>query len=246
MRVEKILIFFSMFVLLLAACTPSAVSGPTPGSAQSEPPAQVTTAIGETPAPSNVEKTAVNAAIAALMQEVKVDATQVKIAAVEAVDWPNACLGAAKPNEMCAEVVTPGYKIMLQAGGKTYEYHINQDGSQIRGLTGTTSKDAPAGGAQSPTQVETPAASIPAPAKAAQQALAKQLGVAADQVRIASVEQVDWPDGCLGIQRPGIMCTQIIVPGYRVILEASGKQYEFRTGLRSARRTYPMEPAAER
>ena len=42
-------------------------------------------------------------------------------------------------------------------------------------------------------------------------------------------KQVDWPDGCLGVQTPGVMCTMVITPGYRVILEADGKQYEYHT-----------------
>ncbi len=46
---------------------------------------------------------------------------------------------------------------------------------------------------------------------------------------MVSVEAVDWPDGCLGVQTPGVMCTMVITPGYRVILEADGKQYEYHT-----------------
>lgn len=59
--------------------------------------------------------------------------------------------------------------------------------------------------------------------------LASLLGVSAEEIRVVSTEAVEWPDGCLGIQRPGMMCTQAIVPGYRVILEANGEQFEFRT-----------------
>ncbi len=50
-----------------------------------------------------------------------------------------------------------------------------------------------------------------------------------DTIKLVSVEAVDWPDGCLGVQTPGMMCTMVITPGYRVILEAGGKQYEFHT-----------------
>ena len=44
-----------------------------------------------------------------------------------------------------------------------------------------------------------------------------------------STEAVEWPDGCLGVQKIGVMCTQAIVPGYKIILEANGEQYEFHT-----------------
>jgi hypothetical protein len=59
--------------------------------------------------------------------------------------------------------------------------------------------------------------------------LAQREQVDPDTITLVSVEQVDWPDGCLGIQAPGIMCTMVITPGYRVILEANGKQYEYHT-----------------
>ncbi|MDH7488998.1 MAG: hypothetical protein QHH80_05770 [Anaerolineae bacterium] len=49
-----------------------------------------------------------------------------------------------------------------------------------------------------------------------------------DQVRVLSWEAVDWPDGCLGIRMEG-MCTEAIVPGYRLVLEIGGEVYEYRT-----------------
>ncbi len=77
-----------------------------------------------------------------------------------------------------------------------------------------------------PTQVElTPAQ------KAAEQALSQKYNVPLDQIKIVSTEAVQWPDGCLGVVIPGVMCTDMIVDGYRVIMEANGQQYEFRTNL---------------
>jgi hypothetical protein len=59
--------------------------------------------------------------------------------------------------------------------------------------------------------------------------LAERLNVDPSVITVVSVEAVDWPDGCLGVQTPGVMCTMVITPGYRVILEADGKQYEYHT-----------------
>lgn len=47
-------------------------------------------------------------------------------------NWPNACLGLAGAEEMCAEVITPGYEVTIQASGKEYVYRTNADGSVIR------------------------------------------------------------------------------------------------------------------
>ena len=59
--------------------------------------------------------------------------------------------------------------------------------------------------------------------------LAKKLGVEPDAVKLISVEEVQWPDGCLGVKRPGVMCTQEIVDGFRIVLEASGTRYDYHT-----------------
>ena len=72
-------------------------------------------------------------------------------------------------------------------------------------------------------------ATAPQAALAARAALADQLKVDPDTIQLVSVEHVDWPNGCLGVQTPGLMCTMVITPGYKVVLEAGGKQYEFHT-----------------
>jgi hypothetical protein len=72
-------------------------------------------------------------------------------------------------------------------------------------------------------------ANAPAAALAARKMLVDQLKVDIDTIGLVSVEKVDWPDGCLGVNTPGIMCIQVIMPGYKVILAANGQQYEFHT-----------------
>ncbi len=69
----------------------------------------------------------------------------------------------------------------------------------------------------------------PAAALKARADLVGRLQVDPDTIKLVSVEAVDWPDGCLGVQTPGVMCTMVITPGYRVVLEAGGKQVEYHT-----------------
>lgn len=69
----------------------------------------------------------------------------------------------------------------------------------------------------------------PEAALAAAGDLAQHLQIDVDTIKLVSVEQVDWPDACMGIQTPGVMCAQVITTGYKVILEADGKQYEYHT-----------------
>ena len=63
----------------------------------------------------------------------------------------------------------------------------------------------------------------------ARKLLVEQLKVEVDLIGLVSAELVDWPDACMGIQTPGVMCAQVITTGYKVVLSANGLEYEFHT-----------------
>lgn len=48
--------------------------------------------------------------------------------------------------------------------------------------------------------------------------LAEWIGAPETEFRLTSIEAVDWPDACLGIENPAIACAEVITPGYRVTL----------------------------
>jgi hypothetical protein len=50
----------------------------------------------------------------------------------EATDFPDSCLGAPKPSEVCEQVVTQGFRIQLVADGLLYEFHTDVFGYDIR------------------------------------------------------------------------------------------------------------------
>ena len=87
-----------------------------------------------------------------------------------------------------------------------------------------------------PTPTATPAP-IPEPPEALQATLwqlANQFRVSMDQVHLVRWEQVDWPNGCLGIPMRDA-CTQAVVPGYRFVVEVGGQEYEYHSTLSDAR-----------
>ena len=45
--------------------------------------------------------------------------------------------------------------------------------------------------------------------------LAENLGLTPDKIKLVSTEAVDWPDSCLGVSTEGIMCSQVVTPGFR-------------------------------
>ena len=75
-----------------------------------------------------------------------------------------------------------------------------------------------------------PTANVPPELLAlAKQDLNRRTGVPLAAIRLVSAQAVKWPDSCLGIAAPGIRCKKVIVPGYRLVLAAGGRQYTYHT-----------------
>jgi hypothetical protein len=59
--------------------------------------------------------------------------------------------------------------------------------------------------------------------------LSQQAGLAEDQISVVSIEAAEWSDASLGCPEEGFMYAQVITPGFRIVLEAQGQQYEYHT-----------------
>lgn len=57
-----------------------------------------------------------------LAQRLGVSESDVATKSVELVDFPDAALGAPLEEEMSAQMITPGWRIILKAGEANYEY----------------------------------------------------------------------------------------------------------------------------
>lgn len=57
------------------------------------------------------------------------------------------------------------------------------------------------------------------------------LGVEQDEIELAEVAEVEWPDASLGCPESGMMYAQVITPGYRVIVRAAGETFEYHTDM---------------
>ena len=62
-------------------------------------------------------------------------------------------------------------------------------------------------------------------------------GVAIDGVTLVSAEAVTFPDGSLGCPEPGMAYSQVVTDGYKIVLTAGGKTFDYRgTGPGTFRR----------
>jgi len=69
---------------------------------------------------------AVTAAKRDVASRLGVPITEVRVIRVEAVEWPDASLGCPEPGRMYIQVITPGYRVVLEAAGEVFEYHTDR------------------------------------------------------------------------------------------------------------------------
>jgi hypothetical protein len=69
----------------------------------------------------------------------------------------------------------------------------------------------------------------PAVVTTLRQDLSQRTGIPANQLRFIEVSTQNWPDGCLGLAQAGQMCTQAIVPGWRVTFANGNRRWVYRT-----------------
>lgn len=62
--------------------------------------------------------------------------------------------------------------------------------------------------------------------------LARRALVKPDAITVVSATEQQWSDGAMGCPQPGQMYTQMIVPGYRVVLQANGDRYTYHSDRR--------------
>ncbi|MEV6282958.1 hypothetical protein [Kribbella sp. NPDC051770] len=58
-----------------------------------------------------------------LAERLGVFVDEITLVSAEEVTWPDSSLGCPEPGMMYAQVLTSGSRIVLTAGGRTYEYH---------------------------------------------------------------------------------------------------------------------------
>jgi hypothetical protein len=59
--------------------------------------------------------------------------------------------------------------------------------------------------------------------------LAQQLGIDVAQITLKEASEVMWPDSCLGVEVEGMMCLEVITPGYLIIFATPLGDYEYHT-----------------
>ncbi len=79
-----------------------------------------------------VEKKIVGAARSLLAKKLKVKTADIYLVSIEPASWSDSCLGLPGPGEMCAEMITDGFKVVLAINGQNYTIRTDQSGRNVR------------------------------------------------------------------------------------------------------------------
>jgi hypothetical protein len=109
-----------LIILMLAACSPQAAATELPPVI--EDPA---TQVGDDLTPAQ------QAAIAELARNLGLPEDRIKITSTEALEWPDSCFGISMEDTACAEVITPGYRVILEVHENQVEYRTDEEGTVI-------------------------------------------------------------------------------------------------------------------
>ena len=123
----------AVLLVVLSACG---------GSEGQAPPTVAPAAKGERQSPASpttmppaATPTAEPAAVQAVRRELAgrlgVAVSRLKAVSVEPVAWPDASLGCPQEGYAYAQVVTPGYRVVMEHNGQRYTYHTNATASLV-------------------------------------------------------------------------------------------------------------------
>jgi hypothetical protein len=146
-----------------------------------------------------------------LAQRTNIPARTLRITEAQRHTWRNTCLELPAPGELCGQSVVEGWRVVVTYDRQTWIYHTNRDGQILR-LEAENRTTLPA-----------------SVSEAVFQDISRKSNVPRRELQITRAEQRTWNNGCLGLAEPGVFCTQVVVPGWRVQVEGANRTWVYRT-----------------
>lgn len=157
-----------------------------------------------------------------LARRLSVAPERIDVLETEPVEWSDASLGCPEPGQMYAQVVTPGFRVVLEARGERYGYHTDREQTVVlckeEAVMGTPT-------ASSPIEPE-----LDNLIQSAKEDLAQRLSIKPDQIEVIEARLVVWPDASMGCPQPGMRYKQVPYDGALIRLRAEGRVYEYHSG----------------
>ena len=169
----------------------------------------------------------------------KVDANAIALQSATEQEWPDGALGCPAAGMAYPQVVTPGFLLVFTdtAQSQSYEVHTAMSETQMVLCMNKQPIDLanPAAAAPGVPAPITDAAALGDDARRsfelAQAALASELNILPGDVTLVQAAPEEWNDSSLGCPKPDQVYMQVITSGYRLTVQAQGKNYEFHSDL---------------
>lgn len=150
--------------------------------------------------------TVAKAVLSDLSRRQGIPVSKLKITEYSRQSWPNGCLGLAKPDELCTQVLVEGWRVVVFDGSQTWVYRTDGSGRNIR--------------LENPNST---AGLSTAVANAVLQDASQR------SLRIVQAERRTWSDTCLGLAPPGVFCAALAIPGWLVTVAVGQQSLVYRT-----------------
>ena len=124
---KKILIAITLLVFIITACSPEFQG--------TEAPADEVETEVPTVEPEQSLDTVEEAIIKQLATNLGLRESDISVVSNEIVEFSDSCLGITMQDAKCAQVITPGRIVMLEANNIQYEYHTSENGTRIQPAT---------------------------------------------------------------------------------------------------------------
>ncbi|KST65407.1 hypothetical protein BC008_45650 [Mastigocoleus testarum BC008] len=111
-----------------ASCTNTQTNPPPRESASTPTPTETPNSSRNQELPSDVQSAVLSDAA---KRSSKTVAT-LRITETQKQSWGNSCLGLAQPGEVCAQVIVPGWKVVVSDGQREWVYRTDESGKQVK------------------------------------------------------------------------------------------------------------------
>jgi hypothetical protein len=158
-----------------------------------------------------------------MAQDLGVPAQDIEVQSVDAVEWSDGSLGCPQEGMMYAQVITPGYRVLLEVDGQAYEIHTDMGRTVVLCEREDSAMVVPPGsGAVEP--------GLGPFITMATEDLAGRLSVGEGEIEVLEAIAVVWPNAALGCPQPGMDYRQVPMDGTLIRLQAEGEVYEYHSG----------------
>lgn len=190
---------------------------------------------------SNDKSLLIQQAIADLAVRLEVTEEAIQLLSAEAVEWSDTSLGCPQPGVMYAEVIIPGYKVVMKVEEDFYEYHsglgrkvlCDEEGRLLiaQSIEEATIESISALPTILREEIIHPPYSddLKRLIDIAIQDLARRLSITPEEINVSLVEKAEWEDTSFGCGDPSLARHPAAIPGYRVVLLANEWEYVYHT-----------------